>query len=218
MLGGKRTRNFAFVSLCYGRSGEEICTGYAMAASGRMQYDYKQKSLHLNALPASCTSQLCTLSLALCSCLLNPRTTSSISPSSQVAMSTAQPQPQVLVPTAINRALSRFRNSLDSEEKKAFNHASTESDVMALIENLEAEQGARGCLQNMTRIKPFIKGLSQYATVIEVFVQAKPEILPFIWVRWCVLCELRIPLTPHQGPIKLLLQVPKLVVVLSSCA
>jgi len=27
-----RTRDFAFVSLCYGRSGEEICTGYAMAA------------------------------------------------------------------------------------------------------------------------------------------------------------------------------------------
>ena len=28
--------------LRYGRSGEEVCTGYAMAASGRMQYDYKQ--------------------------------------------------------------------------------------------------------------------------------------------------------------------------------
>jgi len=39
---GKRTHNFAFVSLCYGRSGEDICMGYAMAASGRMQYDYKQ--------------------------------------------------------------------------------------------------------------------------------------------------------------------------------
>jgi len=42
LLKGKRTRDFAFVSLCYGRSGEEMCTGYAMAASGRMQYDYKQ--------------------------------------------------------------------------------------------------------------------------------------------------------------------------------
>jgi len=39
---GKRTRDFAFVSLCYRRSGEEMCTGYAMAASSRMQYDYKQ--------------------------------------------------------------------------------------------------------------------------------------------------------------------------------
>jgi hypothetical protein len=39
---GKRTCYFAFVSLCYGRSGEEICMGYAMAASSPMQYDYKQ--------------------------------------------------------------------------------------------------------------------------------------------------------------------------------
>jgi len=31
---GRRTHDFAFVSLCYRRSGEEICTGYAMAASG----------------------------------------------------------------------------------------------------------------------------------------------------------------------------------------
>jgi hypothetical protein len=42
LLLGKSTFDFAFVSLCYARSGEEICTGYAMAASGRMQYDYKQ--------------------------------------------------------------------------------------------------------------------------------------------------------------------------------
>jgi len=47
----KRTRDFAFVSLCYRRSGEEICTGYAMAASGRMQYDYKQTK----------TAQLCSV-------------------------------------------------------------------------------------------------------------------------------------------------------------
>ena len=41
----KRTRDFAFVSLCYRRSREEICTGYAMAASGRMKYDYKQTNV-----------------------------------------------------------------------------------------------------------------------------------------------------------------------------
>jgi hypothetical protein len=42
LVWGKRTLDFAFVSLCYGRSGEDMCRGYAMAASGRMQYDYKQ--------------------------------------------------------------------------------------------------------------------------------------------------------------------------------
>jgi len=45
---GERTRDFAFVSLRYGRSGEEICMGYAMAASGRMQYDYKQTNNMMN--------------------------------------------------------------------------------------------------------------------------------------------------------------------------
>ena len=39
---GMRTRDFPFVSLCHGRSGQELSTGHAMAASGRMQYDYKQ--------------------------------------------------------------------------------------------------------------------------------------------------------------------------------
>jgi len=39
---GKRTRDFAFISSCYGRRGEEIGMGYAMAASGQVQYDYKQ--------------------------------------------------------------------------------------------------------------------------------------------------------------------------------
>jgi len=38
----KRTHDFAFVSSCHGKSGEEMCTGFAMAASGRMQYDYEQ--------------------------------------------------------------------------------------------------------------------------------------------------------------------------------
>ena len=43
---GKRTRDFAFVSLRYKRSGEEICEEYAMATSGRMQYDYKLTNKH----------------------------------------------------------------------------------------------------------------------------------------------------------------------------
>jgi hypothetical protein len=39
---GNKALDFTFVSLCYRRSGEEIREVYAMAASGRMQYDYKQ--------------------------------------------------------------------------------------------------------------------------------------------------------------------------------
>ena len=54
---GKRTRDFAFVSLYYERSGEEICTGYAMATSGRMQYDYKQTNKQQFLIMASWRAQ-----------------------------------------------------------------------------------------------------------------------------------------------------------------
>ena len=57
---GKRTRDFAFVSLCYGRSGEEMCTGYAMAASGRMQYDYKQTNSNPNNICIDTALTACT--------------------------------------------------------------------------------------------------------------------------------------------------------------
>jgi len=42
VLGGRGLATLLLFLLCYGRSGEDMCTGYAMAASGRMQYDYKQ--------------------------------------------------------------------------------------------------------------------------------------------------------------------------------
>jgi len=38
---GESTQDFAFVSLRYRRSWEDMCTGYTMAASSQMQYDYK---------------------------------------------------------------------------------------------------------------------------------------------------------------------------------
>jgi len=90
---------------------------------------------------------------------------------------------QPRVPAAIDRALRNFRTNLDSKEKADFSHVHTEVELMALIDSLEAEQAARGCIRNMTRIMPFVNGLSQYARVIEVFVQVKPDILSFIWVR-----------------------------------
>ena len=47
---------------------------------------------------------------------------------------------------------------------------------------IQREQGARRSLQNIARIEPFINGLKKYSAVIEVFVQAKPELMAFIWV------------------------------------
>ncbi|KAF8246952.1 hypothetical protein K440DRAFT_644273 [Wilcoxina mikolae CBS 423.85] len=88
---------------------------------------------------------------------------------------------QPLIPAAIDRAMRKFWASLDSKEKADFGHVHTEAELMALIDTLEAEQASQGCIRNMTRIMPFVNGLSQYARVIEVFVQVKPDILSLIW-------------------------------------
>ena len=78
-------------------------------------------------------------------------------------------------------ALERFRNNLTATEISKFN-LTTIDDVWAEVTKIQREQGARRSLQNMARIEPFINGLRSYSAVVEVFVQAKPEIMAFIWV------------------------------------
>jgi len=92
-------------------------------------------------------------------------------------MSSRQPQ----IPTAIERALSRFTNT-HAKEEEIFSQCTTEDEIWTLAKSLEEEQGGRMSLRNLRRIEPFITSISQYAKVIEVFVQVKPEILGLIWV------------------------------------
>ena len=63
-------------------------------------------------------------------------------------------------------------------------------DVYHFTTQLQHDQSKRQKLRNLNKIKPYLDRLKQYAGVIEVFVQAKPDILALIW-----------------GPIKLLLQI-----------
>lgn len=62
-------------------------------------------------------------------------------------------------------------------------------DIYAFTAQLQHDQSKRHGLRNLRKITPYLDRLKQYASVIEVFLQAKPEILALIW-----------------GPIKLLLQ------------
>lgn len=93
------------------------------------------------------------------------------------------PAQRIHVPLAFERAVNRFRQTLTDGEHKIFRHLTSEQDVWDLVEELQNEQGSRMSLQNMGRIEPFISGMRQYASVIEVFVQVKPEIMALIWVR-----------------------------------
>jgi hypothetical protein len=95
-----------------------------------------------------------------------------------IKMSSRQPQ----IPTAIERALSRF-NDTHAKKEDIFSQSTTVVEIWTLAKALEEEQGGRMSLRNMRRIEPFITGVLQYAKVIEVFVQVKPEILGLIWVR-----------------------------------
>ncbi|KAI9708610.1 MAG: hypothetical protein M1820_003828 [Bogoriella megaspora] len=61
--------------------------------------------------------------------------------------------------------------------------------VYNLTNELQEEQAKKGRLRNLAKIQPFLEGLNSYANVIEVFMQAKSDVLALIW-----------------GPIKLLIQ------------
>ncbi|KAF5541970.1 Nacht domain-containing protein [Fusarium mexicanum] len=56
------------------------------------------------------------------------------------------------------------------------------------IEKLQEQQAKSGRLRHLSKIEPFLARLREYSSVVETFVQAKPDILALIW-----------------GPIKLLL-------------
>ncbi|RBQ76481.1 hypothetical protein FVER14953_03349 [Fusarium verticillioides] len=56
------------------------------------------------------------------------------------------------------------------------------------IERLQDKQAKSGRLRHLSKIEPFLARLREYSSVVETFVQAKPDILALIW-----------------GPIKLLL-------------
>ena len=79
------------------------------------------------------------------------------------------------------RALKRFQDGLTAKEIDDFK-ATTIADVWDKASELQREQSMRGSMQNMARIKPFIDGLTKYSGVIEVFVQAQPDIMAFVWV------------------------------------
>jgi hypothetical protein len=61
-------------------------------------------------------------------------------------------------------------------------------DVYEITGKIQEDAAKKGRLRYLARIKPFLDGLSSFADVIEIFIQAKPDLLALIW-----------------GPIKLIL-------------
>ncbi|KAL5597283.1 hypothetical protein FOBRF1_011076 [Fusarium oxysporum] len=95
------------------------------------------------------------------------------------------------VSEVFEKAKADFLNGIkDKKLRSQLQKATTIDDIWDYTEQLQKDQGSNKRLRGMKKIGPYIERLQEYAGVIEVFVQAKPDILALIW-----------------GPIKLLLQV-----------
>lgn len=99
-------------------------------------------------------------------------------------------EPPDPIQAAFDKALLDFKNGLKDESlyTEILQTTSIEQ-VYDATDRLQEEQAKKGHLRHLSKIEPYLAHLREYASVIEVFVQAKPDILALIW-----------------SPIKLLLQ------------
>lgn len=87
--------------------------------------------------------------------------------------------------SAFSRVLSAFRSRLSRQDRADF-ELTTFKDLQNAIDEVQKAQAQRRGYRNLNKIRPFLNGLQQYSRVIEVFVNAKPDIMAFIWVRNCL--------------------------------
>ncbi|KAI1389343.1 uncharacterized protein F4822DRAFT_197847 [Hypoxylon trugodes] len=80
------------------------------------------------------------------------------------------------------KAKSEFLGELkDKKNKSELQKACTVDDIWAYTAKLQVEQGHERRLRGLQKIQPYLERLQEYAGVIEVFVQVKPDILALIW-------------------------------------
>ena len=93
----------------------------------------------------------------------------------------ASSPPHNTMVSKFSRILDSFKTHLSKEDVDRFKVA-TFNDLKSAVKDIQTEQAGRKSLRNLNKIRPYLDGLGQYAAVIEVFVNSKPDILAFIWV------------------------------------
>ena len=94
------------------------------------------------------------------------------------------------VQLAFENAVRDFKTSLNNDALYTkILETTTIDQVYDATDKLQKEQAKNGHLRHLSKIEPYLERLRDYSSVIEVFLQVKPDILGLIW-----------------GPIKLLLQ------------
>lgn len=85
--------------------------------------------------------------------------------------------------STFEKIVASFQTRLSRQDLELF-RITTLADLKDAINTIQKEQVGKHRFRNLTRIKPFLDGLAAYSSIIEQFVQVKPEILAFIWVSW----------------------------------
>jgi len=99
----------------------------------------------------------------------------------------ATPDP---IQAAFEKAVDDFKGRFKDEQIcRDILKTKTIDDVYSATEALQAEQAKNGHLRHLSKIDPYLTRLNDYAGAIQVFIQAKADVLALIW-----------------GPIVLLLQ------------
>ncbi|KAK5045237.1 hypothetical protein LTR84_009343 [Exophiala bonariae] len=83
---------------------------------------------------------------------------------------------------AFDAAQKSFLSSLGSEDVTTLNSHNTAEDVLAEVEKAEEEHRGKCNTRNyMKNIENFVKRVEQYGKVLDVYMNAKPEVLSLIW-------------------------------------
>ncbi|OTB06435.1 hypothetical protein M426DRAFT_9573 [Hypoxylon sp. CI-4A] len=88
---------------------------------------------------------------------------------------------------AFKSAKEDFKKRLKNPALYDFSKISSIDDVMDEATKIERQQAKSKTLRGLKRIQPFIDGLKEYAGVIEVFAQAKPDVMSLIWASSSVI-------------------------------
>ncbi|GAM36872.1 hypothetical protein TCE0_022r06309 [Talaromyces pinophilus] len=86
------------------------------------------------------------------------------------------------VQNAFDRAKREFENGLNNRALvQDILTVNTIDQVYETLEKLQVKQRKQDRLRYLARAEPFLKCLQSYASVIEVFIQVKPDVLCLIW-------------------------------------
>jgi hypothetical protein len=78
------------------------------------------------------------------------------------------------------QVLSQFTATLNAQQREDFKFTTLE-DLRKETAAIQLKQSGSRRLMNLRRIEPFLEGMQQYATIIEVFLNTS-KFVAFVWV------------------------------------